>query len=717
MPAPSAGDAAVAMPAGQVPLADGPATAARQTGATTAGSGPAPASSAAPAASGTPAPVTSDRPASVVARFLDEDGEPFDAEEFFNPFSGPPEGADAWLAQVASPVADAWLAARQPSPGGREALAAGFTHSDCMPGARGFAAGGPLDTMEPGPVLAGFAADTTGDGLSGLSDDELIGYLGGARRLASWSASMELAAVSQLAARRAADARAAGDWRQHDHVADEIAVALTLTCRAADKLLDLAVGVTRLPAVTAALAAGRIDLPRAGVYHHELAALADVPAAAIAAVTITDAAGLTTGQLRDVLHRAVLAHDPEAAARRRLKAQKDARVESWPENRGTAALAGRDLPPADVLAADKHIDALARELKKAGTGGTLEQLRARVFIALLTSQPLYTLLPGNGDQDGSPAGPDSPDPGGNHHCPDGPDGTGAGSDRGEPGPVGCQGHDGHGAQDGDSPDTGRPDGADGATNRPGARGEDDDNGRDDDSGHGNGGTRPPRPGPGPSGDQPGLGLPAGLAGSVNLTVPLATWLGLTDHPGEAAGHGPLDAATTRDLATRLAARPGNPWCLTITGQDGRAVAHGCARTTPPVPASPPRSTGPPGQRAGPAPPGTTGPPRSTGPPGGDPRPWLAGLTIHWLETGACGHARQTAAYQPSPALRHLIKTRDRSCAFPGCRRAARRCDDDHTIPTTTAAGPANATWHRFAGGTTPPSKPPAGTSSKPSPAP
>src|SRR5882724_11231046 len=302
---------------------------------------------------GPPAPAASSSPGPVRPVFLDEDGEPFDAEEFFNPFSGPPEGADAWLAQVASPVADAWLAARQPSPGGREALAAGFTHSDCVPGARGFAAGGLLDTMEPGQVLAGFAADATGDGLSGLSDDELIGYLGGARRLASWSASMELAAVSQLAARRAADARAAGDWRQHDHVADEIAVALTLTCRAADKLLDLAGGVTRLPAVTAALAAGRIDLPRAGVYHHELAALADVPAAAIAAVTITDATGLTTGQLRDVLHRAVLAHDPEAAVRRRRKAQRDARVESWPENRGTAALAGRDLPPADVLAADK----------------------------------------------------------------------------------------------------------------------------------------------------------------------------------------------------------------------------------------------------------------------------------------------------------------------------------------------------------------------------
>src|SRR6266536_2128178 len=295
--------------------------------------------------------------------FTDEDGEPFDAEEFFNPFSGPPEGADAWLAQVASPVADAYLAGIQPAAGGPEALAAGFTHRDQVPGARGFAAGGLLDTMEPGPVLAGFAEDViggslpampgaatdaalpaaaAGGGLSALSDDELVGFLGGARRLASWSAALELAAVSQLAARRAAD-----------------------------KLLDLATGVARLPAVAGALAAGRIDLPKAMVYHHELAALGDVAAAAIAAVTITDAASLTTGQLREVLHRAVLAHDPEAARKRREKAQKDARVESWPEHRGTAALAGRDLPPAEVLAADKHVDALACVLKIGAAPGSL----------------------------------------------------------------------------------------------------------------------------------------------------------------------------------------------------------------------------------------------------------------------------------------------------------------------------------------------------------
>src|SRR6266496_3783722 len=473
-PVPTADDAAVPDP---VPSADDAATAA----------GPA-----------EPAPA-SPRPAVLT----DEDGEPFDAEEFFNPFSGPPEGADAWLAQVASPVADAYLAGIQPAAGGPEALAAGFTHRDQVPGARGFAAGGLLDTMEPGPVLAGFAEDViggslpampgaatdaalpaaaAGGGLSALSDDELVGFLGGARRLASWSAALELAAVSQLAARRAAAARAAGDWRQHRHVGDEIAAALTLTCRAADKLLDLATGVARLPAVAGALAAGRIDLPKAMVYHHELAALGDVAAAAIAAVTITDAASLTTGQLREVLHRAVLAHDPEAARKRREKAQKDARVESWPEHRGTAALAGRDLPPAEVLAADKHVDALARELKKAAVPGTLEQLRAKVFLALLTSQPLYTLLPGNGqDQDQDP----DPDRG-----PAGPGGAGAGNGRPRGANAGPGGSDQAPGPGGSGP------GAHGAGDRPG--GIDDGNGEDDgDTGHGNGGTRPPRPGPGP----------------------------------------------------------------------------------------------------------------------------------------------------------------------------------------------------------------------------
>ncbi|HLQ56186.1 MAG TPA: hypothetical protein VK162_18190, partial [Streptosporangiaceae bacterium] len=158
--------------------------------------------------------------------------------------------------------------------------------------------------MEPGPVLAGFTGDAIDDGLGALTDDELIGFLAAARRMASWAGGMELAAVSQLDTRRAAHAAATGDRRQADHVADEVAVALTLTCRAAGRLVSLAAGVRRLPAVTAALAAGRIDVPRAVVFTDELAGLGDVAAAAAAAVAVTGAAGLTTSALREVLRRA-----------------------------------------------------------------------------------------------------------------------------------------------------------------------------------------------------------------------------------------------------------------------------------------------------------------------------------------------------------------------------------------------------------------------------
>ena len=51
-----------------------------------------------------------------------------------------------------------------------------------------------------------------------------------------------------------------------------------------------------------------------------------------------------------------------------------------------------------------------------------------------------------------------------------------------------------------------------------------------------------------------------------------------------------------------------------------------------------------------------------------------------LETGTCSHVRQSAKYRPSQSLRHLIELRQRTCSAPGCRRAAVRCDLDHTIP-------------------------------------
>jgi hypothetical protein len=508
------------------------------------------------------------RPAALPADPPDEDR----CEVDFDPDSSPPDGAEAWLADVADPVRNAYLdsIAAQPPAAATDSIAAGFLHRDGGRG-RGFAAGGLLDAMAPGPVLAGFAGDAWADGPDQLTDDELIGAICAWRRLASWSAAGEIAAVSTLARRRAAESRGDAGRRLAEHVDSELAAALTLTSRSAGRLLELAAGLGRLPGTAAALAAGQIDWPKAIVIIDELASLDGRDAAAVEAKVLGDAPGQTTGQLRAAVRRRVMEIDPEAAIRRREKAQQDERVETWTEPSGTAALAGRDLPPADVITADKHLDSRARWLKRHGAAGTLQQLRARVYSALLNGRPVETILPGS-------------------------ESTGT--------------HQG-----------GRSAGIDGQADSPA------------------GGS--------PAGGSPAV--PPALGGSVNLTVPLASWLGLSNAPGEAAGLDVLDAATCRDLAAALAAGSRSRWCLTVTGQDGRAVAHGCARAGP-------------------------------GPPGTDRMAWLSTIKVIRLERGDCSHQRETSAYRVTPALRHLINIRQRSCSSPGCRRPAEHTDQDHTIP-------------------------------------
>jgi Domain of unknown function (DUF222) len=506
---------------------------------------------------------------------------------------GPPEGPEGWLAELPWPLlAEYFEAVREPA--GPEPIAAGRLPRELGQGC-GFAAGGVADDLPPGPTLAGLAADAWGGGLGRLTDDELIGVLRAARRLASWTAAMELAAVANLATRREDAAEAVGDPARAEHTGDEIAAALTLTGRAADTLLDLAAALGRLPATTAALAAGRIDRYKAAVIADETSGLSDEHALAVEGELLREAAGQTTGQLRAATRRAVLAADPAAARRRKESAAHDARVEKWEEHAGTAALAGRDLPPAAVLAADHNLTVLARTLRKAGVPATMDQLRAQVYLALLTGQPFTTLLP-------------APVPA-----------PGAASDASHPLAV------------------------------PGAR----------------------WPGPGSACLGRGCAGPAmGMTGSVNLTMPLATWLGLSDGPGEAAGYGPLDADDSRTLAGLLAQRPGNRWCVTLTGQHGQPIGHGCTRTKPIT--SKGAATGP-GPCHGPSPPAS---------PAGlaDTPGWLASVIIHPLETGACSHQRQSRAYRPPPSLQHLITIRQPTCSFPGCRRpAAGHCDQDHTI--------------------------------------
>jgi hypothetical protein len=89
------------------------------------------------------------------------------------------------------------------------------------------------------------------------------------------------------------------------------------------------------------------------------------------------------GGLRSALARAVMEVAPEKARQRREAAAKSARVERWAEDSGNAALMGRELPPDEVLAADRRITARAQELRKAGLDGGLDELRARAYLDLL----------------------------------------------------------------------------------------------------------------------------------------------------------------------------------------------------------------------------------------------------------------------------------------------------------------------------------------------
>jgi hypothetical protein len=312
-----------------------------------------------------------------------EPEEPTDAELLGlwpDPFAGAPQDADTWLADLTDP-------------GSQVPSAAGI----------GFAAGGPLDQMTPNPILAGFAADAFDDGLGRLSDDELMGLLTAARRLSSWQAWMELAAVTELDQRRS-ESSPRGASRSSEHVSEELAIALTLTSRSADALLTLSRDLARLPVVLRALAAGVIDRPKAAVFAAELAGLDDRHARAIAAALWRPASRMTTGQLRAELRALVLIVDPDAARRRRERGREEARVELWTEGSGNSGIAGRELPAGEVITADKRISAIAAELKRNGAEGTTDQLRAAVFTALLTGTDLARLVPAAAQTDGQDSG-------------------------------------------------------------------------------------------------------------------------------------------------------------------------------------------------------------------------------------------------------------------------------------------------------------------------
>jgi len=124
-------------------------------------------------------------------------------------------------------------------------------------------------------------------------------------------------------------------------------------------------------------------------------------------IVIGQIGGKNPGQVRYTIGRAVLAIDPQAARKRREEAEKDARVEFWAEDAGTAARCGFHLPAKTTLAADQAITAWAQELKDAGVPGTMDALRARAHLDLILGQDSRP-APAGKDHPASPGRPGQP---------------------------------------------------------------------------------------------------------------------------------------------------------------------------------------------------------------------------------------------------------------------------------------------------------------------
>jgi Domain of unknown function (DUF222) len=428
----------------------------------------------------------------------------------------------------------------------------------CLPAEQltlsGFAQGGEADTMTPGPLLATVMHTVTGRegaGLAGCQGDQLMGIVSAARRIQSWAAWTELAAIAEFTARHD------GSRPADEFAADELAFELHLSPQSAAGQMDYASTVaTRLPRTFAALGAGRIHPVHLRIIEDETSVLTDADAAKADAALAGAAPGMTYGELRYAARKLVLKLDPEAARKRKEAARGEAHVRRFREASGNAGMVARELPSDEVLASWQHVEQRALDLRAAGMPGTLQELRVRAYLDLLQERD-------SRDRTADPSDPPAP-PSAGPDAADGPDANGRNS-----GPDQAPGTS-------EPPDVG-PD--------PGASGPDDP-GPDCPGPGGSGGNRGPAgPGPGPA---PGPGAGPSVAALVTLTIPLATWQGRSEAPGEADGFGPLDGDDARDLAAAAARHPRTRWCITAVNPDGTAAAHACLPGRRP----PPGLTGP-----------------------------------------------------------------------------------------------------------------------------
>ena len=312
------------------------------------------------------------------------------------------------LAEIRQAAADELLAVEAASTGRRgpgQPGSARLFPGESSSRAAAFGPGMVFDVL-PGCAQLAVAADAAAedDRFAGVSEAELAGIMCAWDRVEAHAAARKLAAIGELARRNLKPEDA-------EFTADQVACALGESRFRADELICTEGHLgTHLPGTRAALRDGIVSLGKARIIA-AATGLLDEDEARAAEQEVLDRAGrLTPGSLRAAIARAVMEAAPEKARKRRETAARFARVERWAEDSGNAALAGRELSPDQVLAADERITARAGELKAAGLAGGTDELRARALLDLLLGQDSRPGRAGSPQAAGSQPGTPCPAP-------------------------------------------------------------------------------------------------------------------------------------------------------------------------------------------------------------------------------------------------------------------------------------------------------------------
>ncbi len=452
---------------------------------------------------------------------------------------------------------------------------------------------------------------------------------------------------------------------------EQIRLAVMFTDHRAGAWADLAVTlVWRLPATGQALAAGRIDYWRARLIVNATSVLPEDAARAVEAKVLPGAGRLTTAQLAEELHGAVIAVDPDGAERRRQAAERQADVRLYADDDQTATLHASKLPQIESTAGYARVSALARARMAAGFPGTLGFNRSQVLLGLMLDT-LPPIPPAEGappDDDPGDDHPDDGDPGDPGPGDGGPGRSGPGQDRPGSGPddggPDAPGPDDGGRGRGRSRSRSRSQDRSGGDHPgggpwddlPAPRDEDapPDDGLDDLAGPDEYGSSwdpaeedddPAGTGPAPqwpalgvippalraaAGNQPATGRPATerpvdgrpTPGLLDVTLPWVTLTGTGARPGMLGRIGAITPVQARQLARAAEADPAAQWRIIVTNDAGQAIAvtrirrrttrHQTTNHRNRTGLAPPYRKGAPGTG-----PPDTGPP-DTGPPGTGP---------------------------------------------------------------------------------------------------